>query len=116
MDTKRITFLLFIVLIFAFIFIRSHYLLQADYKNKLQGIIVDTKSAKRGSLWLYVYSDEKKMTIKKAYLNLNMYESVKIGDSIIKNNNSWHIQVYRNFGKRYQFVDSFGIGRGTNSY
>jgi hypothetical protein len=114
MDAKRISFLLFGLSLIAFIFIRSYFIEKADFQNRLEGILRDKKKASRGFYDIYVYDKNLNKTIKKEYNNISTYYKIIIGDSVIKKNNSLYIQVYRNFGKGYQFVDSFGIGRGTN--
>ena len=60
---------------------------------------------------LYIFDKNQNKTIEKNYNKMSTFDTLKIGDSVIKNANSWHIQVYRNSGNGYQFVDSFGIGR-----
>jgi hypothetical protein len=102
---------LFMAMFLAAIFIPAHFREKADYKERVEGILKDKKDGSRGFYYLYIFDKNQNKTIERSYNRMSTFDTLKIGDSVIKNANSWHIQVYRNSGNGYQFVDSFGIGR-----
>jgi hypothetical protein len=111
MKENIFAFLFMIFSIFGFIFIRSYFIEKADFENKLEGILKDKKITPRGFYDLYVYDSKLDKIKKQNYYNLSTFDKIQVGDSILKKNNSWYIQVYRNSGKGYQFLDSFNVGR-----
>jgi hypothetical protein len=111
MKENIFAFLFMIFSIFGFIFIRAYFMDKADFENKLEGIIKDKKKASRGFYNIYVYDSKSNKTEKKQYFNTLTFYKIQVGDSILKKDNSWYIQVYRNSSNGYQFLDSFRVDR-----
>ena len=95
-----------IVLLFA----RSCYLQKRDYQYKISGIVVNKYKGSRGSLVIVVASMNDSMPYKFT-MNPTTYawKSITVGDSIVKNGNSYYLYFFSLNQNTYIYKDSFDI-------
>ena len=108
---KLYIFIAFIVLFFAFVFIRAAYLERIQFEEKVEGILLDKKKGSRGSYIIKVFAIKSNNNMEYVYNKFSNYGKLEIGDSIFKNFNSHIVNVYRKKNGTYIFFHSFSISR-----
>lgn len=92
-----ILFILGIIIILCFFFIKQHSISSKSYKSEIAGIVGDLRSVGRGNAYVQVKFENatnfNQLCV--LYLGSNNQEDLKIGDSLYKPENSYEYQIYR---------------------
>jgi hypothetical protein len=107
-------FITFVILFFAFVFIRTNYLSQIQFEEKIEGILLTKKMGSRNVFYIEVYNSKDTSSSEYGYQNkygddnISSFEKLQIGDSLFKQFNSHVVHIYRK-GKSdsYVFFGSF---------
>ncbi len=110
-----IIFAIVMILVVAFLFIRTAYLYKIQFEEKVEGILLNKKLGKKSLITIEVFNAKTISLTKYYYHNkyeygdISTFEKLQIGDSVFKHSNSHIVKLYRKKNDVYVYIDSFNI-------
>ncbi len=109
MGRKEIIFLSISILFLIALFIRGCIIEKSKFQEKASGILLNLEKAGRGSYRFKLFDPELKSVKDHVYENVDKFETLQVQDSIVKDNQSFYLKVYRKKNGVYLFIDSFEV-------
>lgn len=94
MEKRPWIFLLSMIVLIIALFIRGYYINKERFHEEAKGILVSKKKGWRASYIIKLYNSNTNNYTEHIYGYANAFEMLKIGDSIVKNRNSYILNVY----------------------
>lgn len=104
-------FLLFLLIAF----INGFFIDKTDFKEQINGIVLNKTTGSKGSVILNLKRKPMNDSIRYSFGGRQIYEKIKIGDSIVKPSNTYSLYLFKNFNSKYLLVDSMEIYHGLLS-
>ena len=110
MEKKNWIYIFLIIIFFVTAFVWGYHLDKRNFKEKIEGILISKSKGSKGSYNIHLYNSKTKSNTKRNYTKFSTFEMLVIGDSIVKDHNSYFLKVYSKKNNIYYFKDSFEIG------
>jgi len=105
----RKIYIIFIITFFAAIFINGFFIGKQRFKEQINGIVLKKREGSKGSVVLLIKPSTNLDSFEYIFGGRQIYDAIQIGDSIVKNRNSYTLYLYKKENNNYGLTDSMEI-------